>query len=104
MKTVETMMQTCQNINLTEGGISFAEEGFTQLYDQSLKDLRTVSSGSAIAGAMIGVGLSMMSVGIVCLIKKRKLKRKEKEIQVLLGDFVELLKTSVEVDKNKLNK
>ena len=32
----KTMMEDLQAVNLTEKGISFAEEGFTQLYEQSM--------------------------------------------------------------------
>lgn len=80
MKKLWTMMHDYQEINVAEKGIAFAEEGFTQLFDETVKaglehivDVRNATGKGILIGAA-GVGLTWLGVaGINKFRKRRKL-------------------------------
>lgn len=86
------MMQNCQDINVEENGISFAEEGFTQMYDEAVKVNEKYMSDINLATGK-GILIGAAGVGLVWLGKKGvdKLKERKLKVSMTIGEIGEVL-------------
>lgn len=89
MKRLWKMMHDYQENNVEGRGINFTEEGFTELFDETVKagiehatDVR-VATGKGILIGATSVGLTWLGVEGFKKFRKRKLKDGEKVTEVL---------------------
>lgn len=85
MKRLMDILHNYQSINIEEKGISFAEDGFTQLYAEALKangqyiDELKLATGKGIIIGAVSVGLIGLGVKGFNRFRRHKLKDEEKE-------------------------
>lgn len=85
MRRLMDMIHRYQEINIVENGISFAEEGFNQLYEEALKanDTRInelkFTLGKGIVIGSVSTGVMILGVQSFINLRKRKLDIVEKE-------------------------
>lgn len=86
MKWLMTMIQMGQDINVEEHGISYAEEGFTQLYEEALRVNAKYKTDINLAtgkGLIIGAALTGLGMYGYNQFKKHRLKDKRMSIEEL---------------------
>lgn len=94
MKKLWKMMHDYQEVNVAEKGITFTEEKFTELFDETVQaGIRHISDVNiaTVRGGLIGAtSMGLVSLGVYGINKfrKRKLKDGEKEVAVALGDII----------------
>jgi hypothetical protein len=87
------MMHDYQEINVRDKGIKFAEDGFTKLYEETVKtgieymaDVKTATGKGILIGAT-GVGLAWLGASGINKIRRQNLKEVERVMEKSLREW-----------------
>ena len=93
MQKLWKMMHDYQEINVRDKGIKFAEEGFTQLYEETVKtgkeyiaDIKTATGKGILIGAT-SVGLVWLGKSRINRMRKQNLEEMERVMEKSLRDW-----------------
>lgn len=93
MQKLWKMMHEYQEINVRDKGIKFAEDGFTKLYEETVKtgmgymaDVKSATGKGILIGAT-GVGLVWLGKSRIDRMRKQNLKEMERMMEKSLRDW-----------------